>query len=83
MDRFTIPATVANLITVAQAAGTIDALDLYALATKHADSWFSLAAELCEIAFTQRHTGDSHSKVVKAAEKVWAEFGKTTKGIKL
>jgi hypothetical protein len=75
MTRHDVPETVKNLLTVAQEALSLDVLDMYQLAANFGTDWKALTEELCLYAHASRHDGrGTNAKVVRAAEKVWAEI---------
>jgi hypothetical protein len=72
MTRHDIPNEVKDFIEVAIEVRTIDALDVYALATKHGNDWRGLIGEVIEYAFSNRHwDSNQHKAVVQAAELFW------------
>ena len=72
MSRHDIPNEVQNVIEVAIEVGTIDALDVYALADTYGNSWRKMIDEIIEYAFSNRHVdGKQHKAVVQAAELFW------------
>ena len=75
ITRHDVPASIKDLIAVAQEAIRLDGLDIIELTSKCGDDWRAWADELCDIAYADRLGG--HARVVQAAEKVWQEFGKT------
>jgi hypothetical protein len=75
LTRFDIPASVRNLLMVAQEALRFDILEIYVLAAEFGGNWRGLTDQLCQDAHVQRHhNAEGHKRVVQAAEAVWSEI---------
>ena len=75
LTTFDIPETVKDFLAVAVETETIRPIDLFTLAVNHGVNYLTLVKEVNEIAYCNIHwNGEAHSKVVRAAEKVWQEL---------
>lgn len=74
-SRHDMPQSVKDLIGVAIENSVFDLFDVYAAAANHGNDWRALTDEICSTAFAMRHgASDTHSRVVRSAEKVWQEL---------
>lgn len=75
MNRFDIPETVKNVIHAAIKHEVLDAVDIYAMATRHGDDYIPMISEIVDAAYCCIHfNSDAHKAVAEAADEFHKEI---------